>query len=92
MLAELRSAWSIVLIGPVGLGDPGTDVSKLAAKANVQLLGHREPSELPALLRGADAALIPYRLNRLTASIFPMKVYEYLAAGLAIVSTPLPSV
>ncbi len=90
-LAELRPEWSIVLIGPVGLGDPGTDVSKLTTKANVQLLGHREPNELPALLRGADAALIPYRLNRLTASIFPMKVYEYLAAGLAIVSTPLPS-
>ena len=90
-LAELRPEWSIVLVGPVGLGDPGTDVSGLAAKANVHLLGHREPRELPALLRGADAALIPYRLSRLTASIFPMKVYEYLAAGLPIVSTPLPS-
>jgi glycosyltransferase involved in cell wall biosynthesis len=90
-LAELRPEWSIVLVGPVGLGDPGTDVSRLAAKANVQLLGHREPSKLPALLRGADAALIPYRVNRLTASIFPIKVYEYLAAGLPIVSTPLPS-
>jgi glycosyltransferase involved in cell wall biosynthesis len=90
-LAELRPEWSIILIGPVGLGDPGTDVSRLTAEANIQLLGHREPSELPALLRGADAALIPYRLNRLTASIFPIKVYEYLAAGLPIVSTPLPS-
>ena len=43
------------------------------------------------VLRGADAALIPYRLNRLTESIFPMKVYEYLAAGLPVVSTPLRS-
>ena len=90
-LAELRPEWSIVLVGPVGLGDPGTDVSGLAVEANVHLLGHRKPSELPALLRGADAALIPYRLNRLTASIFPMKVYEYLAAGLPVVATPLPS-
>jgi glycosyltransferase involved in cell wall biosynthesis len=90
-LAESRPEWSIVLVGPVGLGDPSTDVSGLDEKANVHLLGHREPRELPALLRGADAALIPYRLNRLTASIFPMKVYEYLAAGLPVVSTPLPS-
>jgi glycosyltransferase involved in cell wall biosynthesis len=43
------------------------------------------------VLRGADAALIPYALNELTASIFPMKVYEYLAAGLPVVATPLPS-
>jgi glycosyltransferase involved in cell wall biosynthesis len=90
-LARLRPEWSIVLVGPVGLGDPGTDVSALARATNVHLLGHREPAALPALLRGADAALIPYRLNRLTASIFPMKVYEYLAAGLPVVSTPLPS-
>ncbi len=90
-LADLRPEWSIVLVGPVGLGDPNTDVSKLAARANVHLLGHRAPSELPALLRGASAGLIPYRLNRLTASVFPMKVYEYLAAGLPVVSTPLPS-
>lgn len=90
-LAELRPEWSIVLVGPVGLGDPSTDVSELSAKANVHLLGHREPSELPGLLRGADAGLIPYRMNRLTASIFPMKVYEYLAAGLPIVATLLPS-
>lgn len=90
-LANLRPSWSIVLVGPVGLGDPGTDVSRLEQTPNVHLLGHRAPHELPVLLRGADAALIPYRLNRLTESIFPMKVYEYLAAGLPVVSTPLRS-
>jgi hypothetical protein len=35
--------------------------------------------------------VIPYRRSRLTASIFPMKVYEYLAAGLPIVAAGLPS-
>jgi hypothetical protein len=35
--------------------------------------------------------LIPYRLNGYTAGVFPMKVYEYLAAGLRVVSTALPS-
>jgi glycosyltransferase involved in cell wall biosynthesis len=90
-LARLRPAWSIALVGPVGLGDPSTDVSALAQLPNVHLLGARTCNELPAVMRGADAGLIPYRLNRLTASIFPMKVYEYLAAGLGIVSTRLPS-
>ncbi len=57
----------------------------------MHLLGTRAYDELPAVLRGADAALIPYALNELTASIFPMKVYEYLAAGLPVVATPLPA-
>jgi glycosyltransferase involved in cell wall biosynthesis len=55
------------------------------------VLGPRRQSELPAVLRGASVGLIPYLASPLTASIFPMKVYEYLAAGLPVVSTPLPA-
>ena len=61
------------------------------AEPNVHLLGRRAYEQLPSVLRGADAGLIPYARNELTSSIFPMKVYEYLAAGLPVVSTPLPS-
>ena len=43
------------------------------------------------MLRGADVALIPYAINDLTRSVFPMKVFEYLAAGLPVVTTPLPA-
>jgi glycosyltransferase involved in cell wall biosynthesis len=90
-LARLRRAWSVVLVGPKGLGDPRTDVSALEQEPNVHLLGPRAYDELPAVLRGADAAIIPYAVNDLTRSVFPMKVYEYLAAGLPVVSTPLPA-
>jgi glycosyltransferase involved in cell wall biosynthesis len=90
-LARARPAWSFALVGPVGPGDPRTDVSALAAEPNVQLLGPRRYEELPDVLRGADAGLIPYARNELTDAIFPMKVYEYLAAGLPVVATELPS-
>jgi glycosyltransferase involved in cell wall biosynthesis len=90
-LARARPAWSIALVGPIGLGDPSTDVSSLSALPNVHLLGARPYAELPAVLRGAAAAIIPYAINELTASVFPMKVYEYLAAGLPVVATPLPA-
>ena len=90
-LARIRPDWSLALVGSVGLGDPGTDISRLEALPNVHVLGPRRQSELPAVLRGADVGLIPYRQSPLTASIFPMKVYEYLAAGLPVVSTPLPA-
>jgi glycosyltransferase involved in cell wall biosynthesis len=90
-LARLRPQWSFVLVGPVGPGDPRTDVSELAASPNVHLLGARAYAELPSVLRGAAAGLIPYAINELTTGIFPMKVYEYLAAGLPVLATPLPA-
>lgn len=90
-LARLRPAWSFALVGPVGPGDPHTNVAELAAEPNIHLLGARAYAELPNVLRAADAGLIPYARNELTSSIFPMKVYEYLAAGLAVIATPLPA-
>ena len=35
--------------------------------------------------------LIPYCVSPYTQGVDPLKVYEYLAAGLAVVATPLPS-
>jgi glycosyltransferase involved in cell wall biosynthesis len=90
-LARARPGWSFALVGPIGMGDPGTDVSALQAEPNIHLLGTRTYAQLPNVLGAADAGLIPYARNALTESIFPMKVYEYLAAGLPVVATPLPS-
>jgi glycosyltransferase involved in cell wall biosynthesis len=90
-LARSRPDWTIALVGPVGLGDPHTDVGLLEREHNVHLLGKRPYERLPEVLRGADAGLIPYVRSALTDSIFPMKVYEYLAAGLPVVATPLPA-
>ncbi|HTA06685.1 MAG TPA: glycosyltransferase [Solirubrobacteraceae bacterium] len=90
-LARMRPDASFALVGPVGPGDPRTDVSALRAEPNVHLLGARDYSGLPDVLRGADVGLVPYARNPLTDSIFPMKIYEYLAAGLPVVATELPS-
>jgi glycosyltransferase involved in cell wall biosynthesis len=91
-LARACPQWSFALVGPVGPGDPRTDVSALRGEPNIHLLGARSYAQLPDVLRVADAAIIPYALNELTASVFPMKVYEYLAAGLPVVATPLPAI
>jgi glycosyltransferase involved in cell wall biosynthesis len=90
-LAGLRKAWSFALVGPIGPGEPNADISAIAGEPNIHLLGPRAYTELPDVLRAADAGLIPYVRNALTESIFPMKVYEYLAAGLPVVATPLPA-
>jgi glycosyltransferase involved in cell wall biosynthesis len=90
-VARARPDWSIALVGPVGPGDPLTDISRLRGLPNVHLLGARAYDDLPEVLRAADAALVPYAINDLTRSVFPMKVYEYLAAGLPVITTPLPA-
>jgi glycosyltransferase involved in cell wall biosynthesis len=90
-VAALRPDWSIVLVGPAGAGDPSTDLGVLTAHPDIHLVGKRVEADLPAVLRGADVGLIPYLVNDLTRSVFPMKVYEYLAAGLPVVTTALPA-
>lgn len=90
-IAESRPDCSLVLIGKVGEGDPWTDTSLIAGLPNVYLLGPRPYGELPRYLKGFDVALLPNKLNEYTDSMFPMKFFEYLAAGRFIVSVNLPS-
>jgi len=82
---------SYVLIGPIGWSDPGTRVDSLALP-NVHLLGQRSFESLPGYLKAIDVGLIPYRRTAYTESCSPLKLYEYLAAGKAVVSTDLPGV
>lgn len=90
-LAESHPQWSIVLIGKVGEGDPWTNVDVLRDVPNVHLLGPRPYAELPAYLKGFDTAILPNALNDYTRGMFPMKFFEYLAAGCPVVSSALPA-
>ena len=83
--------WSIVLVGLVGEGDPGTSISQLLDIKNIYLLGPKPYKELPRLMHFSDVGLLPCMLNQYTRAMFPMKFFEYLAAGLPVVSTNLPS-
>jgi glycosyltransferase involved in cell wall biosynthesis len=92
LLSDVMSSmpdWSFVFIGPLGDEAEQRGVEVTRSSNNAHVLGYRSYDELPGYLRGADLGLIPYRLTKHTASIFPMKVLEYLAAGLPVVSTPL---
>lgn len=88
-IAEAHPDWSVVLIGEVGEGDPWTDSSILHGLPNLHLLGPRAYQDLPSYLKGFDVALLPNQVNEYTNAMFPMKFFEYLAAGRPVVSVDL---
>ena len=89
-IAKSRPDWSIVLIGKIGEGEPGTDASILELD-NMYMLGPRPYKDLPGYIKSFDVAMIPVTLNDYTHAMFPMKLFEYLAAGKRIVSTNIDS-
>jgi glycosyltransferase involved in cell wall biosynthesis len=86
-LAKRRPEWSIVLIGK-----PMVDLSRLNAYPNVHVLGRRDHSQLPAYCKGFSVGIIPYVLNERLMHVNPIKLREYLCAGLPVVSVALPEV
>ncbi len=81
----------LVLVGPNQLRHRA-DEWTLLEHPRVHRLGFRPPQRLPLYMKGLDVALMPYRINRWTAHIDPLKLYEYFAVGLPVVSTPIPAV
>lgn len=90
-LSRRRPDAQIVLIGRVGEGDPATLLHQLDHCSNVHMLGPRPYRQLPSYLRGFDLALLPCVINAYTCSMFPMKFFEYLAAGVPVLTTDLPA-
>jgi len=84
-LAEQRPAWSFVLIGKAA-----TDLGAVQGAANIHLLGPRPYASLPAYARSFDVAILPFKVNELTLAANPLKLREYLAAGLPTVSAAIP--
>jgi glycosyltransferase involved in cell wall biosynthesis len=78
---------SLVLLGKVAM-----DLAPLTALPNVHVLGRKPYASLPAYCKGFDVAVIPFPISEVTLNANPLKAREYLAAGLPVVSTPVPEV
>jgi glycosyltransferase involved in cell wall biosynthesis len=70
-------------------GEIETDISGLKKNKNVYFTGSIPYKELPAMAKGWDVCMLPYKLNKLTDAIQPLKIKEYLATGKPVISTPI---
>ncbi len=89
--AEHFKSGSVVLIGKIAV-DAEQKVKILDDVKNVHFLGRKPYSELPNYCKGFAVALNPFAISELTLAANPLKVREYLAAGLPVISTDIPEV
>lgn len=81
-----RRSGRLVLVGPAPL--PSEDLRRFK-NAGIRVLGPRPSKHVPAYLQHADVLLVPHVLTEFTASLDPIKAYEYRAARRSVVSTPV---
>jgi glycosyltransferase involved in cell wall biosynthesis len=84
-IAKRRPDWSFVFVGQSNM-----DLSPYREIRNMHFVGQRPHEELPAYSRGFDVGVIPHKINKLTINMNPIKLPEYLAAGLPVVASSLP--
>lgn len=89
-VAALRPDWRFVLVGPVD-ERVRREAEQLAAVPNIEMLGERPSDAMPGYVQGFDVGAIWFRITEMTLGVTPLKMYEYLAAGVPCVSTPLPA-
>lgn len=89
--AEHFKNGSVVLIGKITV-DAEKKIKILDGIPNIHFLGRQPYADLPNYCKGFDVALNPFEISELTLAANPLKVREYLAAGLTVVSTDIPEV
>jgi len=88
-VARCYPDYQVVLIGPL---ERGLKPAELADLDNVHFLGKKKLKDLPGYMKGFDCGINPFRRVGIAERVNPLKVYEYLAAGLPVISTDMPEV
>ncbi len=95
LLEELGQAFpegTLLLAGPAEGAARARLEAVLERVPNARWLGLQSYERLPRVVAAFDVGVIPYLDNEYTRSCFPLKLYEYLAAGKRVVAAGVPSV
>jgi glycosyltransferase involved in cell wall biosynthesis len=88
-VSQLRPNWHWVFVGPADSGMK----EKIAGTLCNHGFYHPEipANEVPSWIAHSDVCTVPYRLNPFTRCSDPLKAIEYLAMGVPVLSTRIPS-
>jgi len=89
-VATANPQWRFVLVGPVA-PEMREAIDRLGAAENVLVVGEQSSDRIPGYVQAFDVGAIWFRVDDLTKAVSPLKMYEYLAAGVPVVATPLPA-
>lgn len=82
-LVETKTGWNFLFVGPVQY-----NVEEIKKNKNVHFAGQVNYKNLLPYLKAMDVTMVPFAINRLIDNTNPIKIYEYLAAGKPVVTTP----
>ncbi|MEA3510514.1 MAG: glycosyltransferase [Actinomycetota bacterium] len=89
-VAEAEPDWRFALVGPTD-GRVTDEVESLASLPNIELIGERDSDAMPGHAQAFDVEAVWFIVDELTQGVTPLKVFESLAAGTPVVSSPLPA-
>ena len=84
-VVQKNPQWEFVVIGP-----ENDDLKPLMELDNFTHIPSIPYAEIPAFAQNWDVATIPFKINNVTLGTSPVKMFEYMAMGLPIVTTPMP--
>ena len=90
-VARLRPEMNFVFVGPLQVRSSERALMDRALHTpNLHWLGARDVKQLPSYIAGAQALILPYRLDYLNAPFIglSLKFYEYLISGKPVCATP----
>lgn len=89
VLAEKKD-WKLLLVGPDATNN-SPSFQQLLTNKNVTWAGEVPPAEVPDYMDKLDIGILPYKSSEYNKAVFPLKLFEFLAAGKPVVGMNLPS-
>lgn len=90
-VAQAQPTWSLLFLGDDKVSQQRATWQRLLQLPNVHYLGAVPAAQAPDYVKGFTVGLMPYLRNDHAEYISPLKLYDYLAAGLPVVSVNIPA-